>query len=209
VIAPGQPPGQAPGLPFTGGVDLGMEGPGVLGTRIVMTEMRLREWRPDDASAIVPVLDDPEVSKWSHIAQIGTERWVVEQREGRRGTSMAVCESDGDTVVGKVALRLPGRGSRATTCEAIRPDDHPVGELSYWVLPHARGRGVATAAATAMLDLAREMEGVRSVVLDIETDNLASIRVAERIGATRREPPRVERDRNGVRRTLAVFIVRV
>ena len=84
-----------------------------------------------------------------------------------------------------------------------------MGELSYWVLPDARGRGVASAAVEAMLDIARDMEGVHSVVLDIETDNAASIRVAERVGATRREPTRVEDDRNGVARTLAVFIVTV
>lgn len=60
-----------------------------------------------------------------------------------------------------------------------------------------------------MLELARDMDEVRSVVLDIETDNLASIRVAERVGAVRREPPRVQPDRHGIPRTLVVFIVTV
>ncbi|HEY1716557.1 MAG TPA: GNAT family N-acetyltransferase [Solirubrobacteraceae bacterium] len=174
-----------------------------------MTEVRLREWRPDDSSAITAILDDPNVLRWSDIAQIGAERWVADQREGRRGPSMAVCESTSDRIVGKVQLKLPGRASAATTCAAISPDDHPVGELSYWVLPDARGRGVAAAAAAAMLDIAREMTDVHTVVLDIETDNLASIRVAERVGAIRREPSRVQNDRAGVPRTLAVFIVAV
>jgi len=146
--------------------------------------------------------------KWSHIVELGPERWVAEQRQARRGPSMAVCGLD-DEVLGNVALRLPGRASPATTCRAIRAADHPVGELSYWVLPHARRRGVATAAAIAMLDMARGIEEVRSVVLDIEIDNVASIRVAERVGATRREPTRVEYDRRGVPRELAVFIVKV
>lgn len=174
-----------------------------------MIEVRLREWRPGDAAPITPVLEDPEVVKWSHIVELGLERWVADQRQGRRGPSLAVCGPDDEEVLGKVALRLPGKASPATTCDAIRRADHPVGELSYWVLPHARGRGVATAAASAMLDIAREMEAVRSVVLDIEVGNLASIRVAERVGATRREPTRVERDRQGVPRTLVVFIVKV
>ena len=178
-----------------------------MGTRGFVTEVRLREWRPADAAAITPLLEDPQVVKWSHIAELGIPRWIAEQREGRRGPSLAVCEVNDDEVAGKVALRLPGRASTATTCDAIRPDDHPVGELSYWVLPHARGRGVATAAVIAMLELARGIGGVHSVVLDIETDNLASIRVAQRVGATRREPTRVEHDRHGAPRTLAVFIV--
>jgi len=175
----------------------------------VVTEVRLREWRREDAAAITAMLSDPEVVKWSHIAEVGAEQWVADEREGRRGPSMAICGPDSDTVLGKVALRLPGRASPATTCDAIRPGDQPVGELSYWVLPHARGRGVATAAVTAMLELARHMDEVRSVVLDIETDNLASIRVAERVGAVRREPPRVQPDRHGIPRTLVVFIVTV
>lgn len=173
-----------------------------------MSAMLLREWRRDDAAAIASVLTDPEVTKWSHIAELGPERWIAEQRHGSRGPSMAVCGAE-DEVLGKVALRLPGHASPATSCAAIRPSDHPVAELSYWVLPHARGRGVATAAAHAMLDVARELSDVHSVVLDIEVDNIASIRVAERVGATRREPTRMERDRQGVPRTLAVFIVAV
>lgn len=154
------------------------------------------------------MLEDPEIVKWSHIAELGPERWVDEQRKGARGPSMAVCGFD-DEVLGKVALRLPGKASPATTCAAIRSTDHPVGELSYWVLPQARGRGVATAAARAMLDMACGMEGIRSVVLDIEIGNLASIRVAERLGATRREPTRVEHDRHGIPRELAVFIIKM
>lgn len=172
-------------------------------------EVRLREWRLSDAAAISPMLEDPEVGKWSHIAELGPDRWVVEQRLGRRGPSRAVCRPDDDQLLGKVALRLPGKASPATTCAAIRPSDHPVAELSYWVLPRARGRGVATAAATAMLELAAHIDGIRSVVLDIEIANSASIRVAERAGAMRREPPRIEHDRFGVPRRLAVFIVHV
>jgi hypothetical protein len=64
---------------------------------------------------------------------------------------MAVCAPVDDAVLGKVALRLPGRASTATTCEAILAEDHPVGEMSYWALPHARDRGVAAAAVRAML----------------------------------------------------------
>ena len=172
-----------------------------------MTAVRLREWSPGDAAAIAPVVDDPQVVRWSHIAELGAERWIAQQREGRRGPSMAVCEVGDDRVLGKVALRMPGRASPATSCAAICADDRPVGELSYWVVPQARGRGIATSTVFAMLDVARQIDGIRSVVLDIETDNMPSIRVAERVGATRRRPTRVERDRRGVPRTLAVFVV--
>jgi RimJ/RimL family protein N-acetyltransferase len=51
--------------------------------------------------------------------------------------------------------------------------------------------------------------GLRSVVLDIETDNAPSIRVAERLGAERRSPTRVKPDRTGTPRTLAVYVLGV
>jgi RimJ/RimL family protein N-acetyltransferase len=57
--------------------------------------------------------------------------------------------------------------------------------------------------------MAREIERVRSVVLDIEIGNLTSIRVPERVGTARREPSRVEHDRPGVPRELTVFIVKL
>ncbi|MGZ4186021.1 MAG: hypothetical protein ACXVUE_14860 [Solirubrobacteraceae bacterium] len=62
--------------------------------------------------------------------------------------------------------------------------DHPVGELSYWLVPAARGRGLAHGAVVAM-------------------------RLAQRLGAERREPSRVELDRGGVARTLVVFVLTV
>jgi len=89
----------------------------------------------------------------------------------------------------------------------MRRSDQPAGELSYWVLPQARGRGVAGAAVALMLNRARRLGGVSSVVLDIEVDNLASVRVAQRLGAQRRQPERVEVDREGVKRTLVVFVI--
>jgi RimJ/RimL family protein N-acetyltransferase len=51
--------------------------------------------------------------------------------------------------------------------------------------------------------------GLRSVVLDIEDDNLPSLRIAERLGAERRDPTRVKVDRTGTPRTLVVHVLAV
>jgi RimJ/RimL family protein N-acetyltransferase len=50
--------------------------------------------------------------------------------------------------------------------------------------------------------------GLRSVVLDIEAGNVASERLAQRLGAERRAPARVELDRTRVQRTLVVHVLR-
>ena len=50
---------------------------------------------------------------------------------------------------------------------------------------------------------------MRSVVLDIELANAASLRVAQRIGAQPRATTRVEPDRDGVARTLRAHVLRL
>ena len=97
---------------------------------------------------------------------------------------------------------LPTIGAEARLAEQM------AGELSYWIVPAARGRGLAQAAIRALLPLAAEA-GLKTVVLDIEVDNHASLRVATRLGAERRAPERVEPDRAGVLRTFAVHVLPV
>jgi RimJ/RimL family protein N-acetyltransferase len=60
-----------------------------------------------------------------------------------------------------------------------------------------------------MIRLAAETTSLCTVVLDIEPDNVASVRLAQRLGAERRRPGRAEADRGGVERALAVFVVPV
>lgn len=68
-------------------------------------------------------------------------------------------------------------------------------------------RGLAADAVTEMLEIAAGSE-LRSVVLDIEEHNLASVRVAERLGAERRGT-RKQVDRGGVTRTMVVCVLPV
>jgi RimJ/RimL family protein N-acetyltransferase len=173
-----------------------------------LAAVRLRPWRVQDARDIAVMAGDDHIRRWSSLPD-DIDAWLQRESAEARGPSRAICLPGDDRALGKVALRLPGRASPATTCAAIVASDHPVGELSYWLVPVARGRGLAHAAVGAMLRSVADMIDVRSVVLDIEEDNAASMRVAERLGAERREPWRVELDRTGVPRTLVVFVLRI
>lgn len=173
-----------------------------------LTDVRLRPWRVEDAREIAVMAHDDHVRRWSSLPD-DVEAWLVRERAEARGPSRAICLVDDDRALGKVALRLPGRASPATTCSAIVASDHPVGELSYWLVPAARGRGLAHGAVVAMMRAIVDTTDVRSVVLDIEESNAASARLAQRLGAERREPSRVETDRSGVPRTLVVFMLKV
>ncbi|MGZ4329364.1 MAG: GNAT family N-acetyltransferase [Solirubrobacteraceae bacterium] len=170
--------------------------------------VRLRPWRADDAREIAVMAEDDHVRRWSSLPD-DVEAWLVRERAEARGPSRAICLAGEDRVLGKIAVRLPGRASPATTCAAIVASDHPVGELSYWLVPAARGRGLAHAAVLAMMRSIADATDVRSVVLDIEECNAASMRLALRLGAERRQPSRVEMDRTGVARTLMMFVLKV
>jgi RimJ/RimL family protein N-acetyltransferase len=108
-----------------------------------------------------------------------------------------------------VALRLPEFASDAVRCDAIGDADLPAGELSYWLVPAARGHGLAGAAVRLMMNSIVSATELRSVVLDIEPGNAPSVRLAERLGAERRSPSRVEVDRTGKPRELVVFVLTV
>lgn len=63
-------------------------------------------------------------------------------------------------------------------------------EVGYHVAPRWQGRGMASEAAAACRDFARDHAGVRELIALIHPDNRASQRVAEKIGMHRVEDDR-------------------
>jgi RimJ/RimL family protein N-acetyltransferase len=89
-------------------------------------------------------------------------RWAAET-----GADWAVVDA-GDAVLGRIGLR--------------RLDLHDgVGEAAYWVLPHARGRGVAVLALDALARWAFAA-GLHRLELVHSTANAASCRAALKAG---------------------------
>jgi RimJ/RimL family protein N-acetyltransferase len=173
-----------------------------------MPEVRLRRWRLTDVDDVAVMADDEQDRHWSTMG-LDLGAWIRREVAEERGPTRAICLPGSDRALGRVALRLPEFASEAVRCEAVRESDQPAGELSYWVLPDARGRGVARAGVEAMMTSVVPATGLRSVVLDIEDDNLPSLRIAERLGAERRDPTRVKLDRTGTPRTLVVHVLAV
>jgi ribosomal-protein-alanine N-acetyltransferase len=173
-----------------------------------MDDVRLRPWRLSDAREVAVMALDEQLRPWSAMGA-DLDAWIRREIAEERGPTRAICLAGDDRVLGRVAVRLPEFASDAVRCAAVRESDRPAGELSYWLLPDARRRGLAQAAVRTMLRSVVAGTGLRSVVLDIEEGNAASTRVAARLGAERRSPPRVEVDRAGVPRTLVVHVLRV
>jgi RimJ/RimL family protein N-acetyltransferase len=62
-------------------------------------------------------------------------------------------------------------------------DDGLSAALGYWLVPAARGRGLATAAARLLCRWGFEELGLERIELLVEPGNAPSRRVAERLGA--------------------------
>ena len=65
------------------------------------------------------------------------------------------------------------------------PEGWPELEVGYWLMPEAHGRGLASEAAAEARRHAYEELGATTLVSYVDPENVASARVAERLGATR------------------------
>lgn len=162
-----------------------LEGNGVL----------LRAWRAEDAPAVDAIRSDPIVSRWSSLQREDAATWIARQSHRLDGVSLAVTLPPGNAALGKVAL-----GHHDPTTRQA--------ELSYWLLPAARGRRIAIAASRALCDWAFSSLGLQRIVLDIETDNEPSKAVARTLGALPDSGlTRTEVDRQGTQRQLVRWAV--
>ena len=130
----------------------------------------LRASEPRDLAAIGAGIHDPDVIRWigptegSAIDVIALNR----QRWASGSPTLAICERDG-TCVGLVWVN-------------VREADQATGWVGYWLLPKARGRGLATRAVRLVSGWALREMGVTNLRLTTEPENERSRRVAERSG---------------------------
>ena len=150
--------------------------------RIVGRGVVLREWTASDLPAMVGIFNDPEVAYRTPVASPfdpeaadGYLRRI--QRTHAEGTRIHLAITvDGGTPCGEVLLNL------------VR------GTIGYTVGAAFRGQGLARRAADLMTSYAHRVMGMAQVRAEIESDNHASIAVAEGIGyrLTGNEPEKVE-----------------
>lgn len=136
-------------------------------------ELVLRPFADRDAKAVVEAYTTPDIQRF-HFHRFDTEReaqsWIAEcgaAWASEEGATWAVVDRDSDAVLGRVTIYTDLKGGR--------------GEVSYWTLPTARGRAVATRACVAATGWAHEL-GLQRVQLQHSADNSASRRVAQRAG---------------------------
>jgi RimJ/RimL family protein N-acetyltransferase len=142
--------------------------------RIADLGLVLREWTDEDVPAMVALFDDPEVARWTPLADPfdadAAEQYLHRARESRaagRKLQLAVT-LDGGAALGEVMLTL-------------RDEEGEV-ELGYAVGAPHRGQGLSVRSVRLLTDLAHGSLGVHRVLLRIDPGNAPSIGVARRAG---------------------------
>jgi [ribosomal protein S5]-alanine N-acetyltransferase len=145
----------------------------------------LRPLGATDLATVEAALDDPEICHWFDNRGVSA-RDVVERAAARWECSEAAEFGllDGGECVGSLWLTL-GADSRAT--------------VGYWLLPHARGKGLVAHALVLVSRWAFDELGVKRIGLLADPRNVASLRVAERAGFQREGVLRAWADVNGER----------
>ncbi|MET8087556.1 GNAT family N-acetyltransferase [Micromonospora sp. NPDC005237] len=135
--------------------------------------LTLRPWRDDDAPLVRAAFDCPAIQRW-HVRRLDSDdearAWTAQwsaRWSAETAVSWAIVEDD-DRPVGQVGLR------QVSLAEASA-------DVSYWVLPAARGAGVATEALLALTRWSFAA-GLHRLALEHSTANAASCRVATRGG---------------------------
>jgi RimJ/RimL family protein N-acetyltransferase len=144
---------------------------------IVTERLVLRRSRPEDAEAIAAYRSDPEVHRyqgWERTDAEGVRAEIVEMMGRAPGApggwiQFSVEEREMGGLVGDIGLS-PAEGEPGVI------------KVGYTMSPAFQGRGYATEAVGALIGYAFDTLGADTVRAYASAENIASIRVAEKVG---------------------------
>lgn len=132
----------------------------------------LRSWRAEDAPAVYAACQDSEIQHW--IPAIPRPYTHDDARAFVTATSRSGSHSfaivEGGRVVGAIAARV---------------NENKTGQIGYWCVCDARGRGIATRALRRLCRYALDELELQRLELLTDPENVASQRVAEKVGFRR------------------------
>ena len=128
----------------------------------------LRVKNDGDAAWITKAWNDPDIARFI-IAMPSpfTQRWA-----SGTDAELVIADAASGEPLGLISLRVAER-------------DPGLAAVGYWLCAEARGRGTATVAVRLIARWAFDALGVQRLELTTAPDNVASQRVAERVGFTR------------------------
>jgi RimJ/RimL family protein N-acetyltransferase len=136
-------------------------------------DIQLRPWTLDDVPAVVAACNDAEIQKWIPViprpyTDKDARAFIMGESRGSAAHQYAITE--GGHVVGSIGMAV---------------NDSRTGHVGYWCAAETRGRGVTTRALRLLSKHALEDLRLERLELITDPDNLASQRVAEKVGFQR------------------------
>jgi len=137
--------------------------------------LTLRPWLPSDAATVLAAYADPGIRHWHRrgIASVDEARELIARWNHGWGSETTACWAV-----------LHGEGAEVAGRVTIRDIDLELGqgEVGYWVLPAARGSGIAVRAVQEASRWAVDELGLHRLGLGHSVVNTASCRVADKAG---------------------------
>ncbi|MFI0975665.1 GNAT family N-acetyltransferase [Streptomyces sp. NPDC021093] len=179
-------------------------------TTLGLGDARLRPWSLQDLDSptlldgLLAAAADPQIALWNPLPTADHEaatKWLETRAKAwSAGTlaTFALLEGDPDSTNNsdstKASDSTASTNTNNTTTDAASPTllgaltvrwtdrSDGLGMIGYWLLPAARGRGLATKATLAATDWAFRTADVRRLEVAHAVENEASCRVAQRCG---------------------------
>ncbi|MFD0974956.1 GNAT family N-acetyltransferase [Plantactinospora endophytica] len=151
-------------------------------TKLCTERLELRPVRDDDIDRILEYRNLPEVTRWLLRTDVDpTSLRAAWRRAAEDPDDHSVAVALASVVIGTVSLAVvdgmgqPGMPSRTEA------------QLGYIFDPAYGGHGYATEAVSAMVAYSFDRLGVRRITAGCFADNLASVRILEKIGMRREQ----------------------
>ena len=167
--------------------------------RVAYGPVILREFSAADLLMVQELSTDPYVPLIGTLPPNASRQEAqdyIDRQRGRlaegAGFSFAIAEADTDRAVGGAGLWLAAL-------------NHGRATAGYSVIPSARGRGIASAALTALTTFAWTIPALHRIELYIEPWNAASVKTAERAGYEREGLLRIHQEIGGRRRDMLLY----
>lgn len=137
--------------------------------------LAFREWNGDDLDRFHAICSDPQVMQYVGDGQIWSRARVA-------GFIQSASESFREHGFCQWPLTHKADGKLIGYCGFVNTDNTP--EIGWRLAPEYWGQGLATEAARAVLKHGIQMLGFQRAIATVQSSNLASIRVIEKLGMT-------------------------
>ncbi len=147
-------------------------------------DLYLRRPQLDDAATLYNLVNEPENN--AHLARF--ERWVehytLEEAQTQTARTIQRMDNEHPSSMQYLAIhRSEQGGEHVIGCNTLFAHVGDLAVLGYWQVLSACGRGFATMGARRLIEYAREVWELNEIRLRIMEDNIASKKLAQRLGA--------------------------